>query len=839
MRPFLPRRAALRVLGLVAPSALSLLILNPTAHAQTAGGDLELEEVVVTAQRREENLQKAALSITALEGEDLRERGRSSILDIVRGVPGVEIGGNGYMNIRGVGQSPSLAAGQDPSVTLNVNGVFMLNPQGGRDAYYDIARVEVARGPQTTLTGRTAEGGSINVITNEPNLKQLEMNGSLEAGNYSRKAATAVLNLPLGSSFALRVAGSHTQKEGYFYNTGGTGGAYNTNAARVRLLVQPNDDIKLVFSADYSHSVTRGQGGTSSVGNTGVIDLSKPFYTLNGYYWNPSPGDSRLYYTIKNYWGDFSWNTPAGVFTFAPNYQDNVSLSYPSYATNVPSLNTGLANGLSFSTALAQATTWTSSLTPGISRQYEFRWANPQDAKLKWMLGYYYYYNKLAFATLNGGTGTTSLPIAQYPVVYPQNQTRVSLDKDFFGQITIPFAATWRATFGARYSNDSKERGESPGGYLEPDGTVINTNQRFPINNNVAGSVAPNGPFIYYDLSAGSVAYKHTNWLAKLEHDFSATSMSYAMVSTGWKTGAFIVVPNLGVLCSTTPPPGAPLARGCATPVPIVTPGYRDRYDPEYLTSFEVGTKNTLLDGKLRLNGSLFYYDYDGYQFPYIVNHFNPATGVDPDFGPTFGQIGNAKAKSYGGEVETSWLFTQHDRVDLNVSYLHARLENVPVSDLAPQAVKTWAASLAGFTLPHSPTWQVRPKYEHIFNLRTGTFNVALDAQISTKQLATFLPNNCQQIPGTYAAGACTAGALTVGEYVRSYYTLPGFTKYNLSLGYHSSSGKWSVSGYVYNVTDKETFNTLQLPNSFVGTANLNITADDPRTYGVIVSVKL
>lgn len=834
---------------LVATGAMSLALAH-TSSAQTRADSFVLEEVVVTAQKREETLQKAALSVTALDGDDLRQQGKTDLVDMLRGVAGVETG-NGFFFVRGIGSAPQF--GQDASVTVSVNGVFMQNAQTQRDAFFDIARVEVARGPQTTLTGRTSEGGAINVISNEPNVDKLELKGVVEAGDHSMLATQGVVNLPVGSQLAFRAAFATVKRDGYFTS----GGDVTNSSARLRLLYQPSDNIKIILSGDYSDGLLKG----TASGNTGRIDLSLPFYTLNGNYWNPTPPLSKSKYVIKNFYGDFTWDTSIGTLYFQPTYQKNKPLNYPVYSTNSVTLFNNLALGYNYDAAVARSTTSSATVSPANSTSYELRFSSPAGSTLKWLLGAYYFRGEQAIALLNGPSGTSTpnnatanpanataigtLPAIGYPAVYPQSNKRTTIDKDVYFQATYPVTPDWRVTGGARYSNDSKERGTAVGGFVV-DGAAINTNFRFPIDNNTAspgtpnGTTGLNGPFIYYNLDAGSAAYKRVNWLAKLEHDFTESSMAYAMVSTGWKTGSFINIPSPTSTCATTPPAGAPLATACSSAVPLVTAGFRAAYDPEYLTAYEVGSKNTLFNERLRLNASLYYYDYKGYQFNYAVNWINPATGGDPDFQPLTGQTGNAKkAVSYGGEIESSFLASANDKFDLNISYIHARLKKLEVSSLAANSVKAWANALTNFSFPHAPSWQVTPRYSHVFVLADkGDITASVDAQYSSKQYTT-LPSSCQQIPGSYAAGTCTASALTVSDHVLSYYTQPSFTKVNLSVAYHSQNEKWSITGYMNNATNRKTIISLTPPNSFTGFGSAGFTPDDPRTYGVIISASL
>src|SRR5262249_47298456 len=156
------------------------------------------EEVVVTAQKRAENVMEAPLAVSALSASDLAQRGYQSIEDFNGAIAGLSISNYaGYTrpNIRGIGQS-SVASGAEGSVALHRNGVYLSRPYEGAVGFMDAERVEVVRGPQGTLYGRNATGGSVNIVTNRPT-NDLEARAELSLGNYDRVGTEAVLSGPL------------------------------------------------------------------------------------------------------------------------------------------------------------------------------------------------------------------------------------------------------------------------------------------------------------------------------------------------------------------------------------------------------------------------------------------------------------------------------------------------------------------------------------------------------------------------------------------------------------------------------------------------------------------
>src|ERR1039457_814844 len=220
------------VMGLVAAQF-------PTGHeqaqAQTAAADTDkLEEVVVTAERRESDVQKTATSVSVRSGSELRDQGRYTLGQILEDVPGVTggaavapvpgaSGGDTAapgITIRGI-VSNSGAVGQVTSAAaaaaVYVDGVYE-----GVGGGYDIDRVEILRGPQGTLYGRSATSGLLAIHTNDPNLDRLGGDAVVEEGNYSLQHYTGVVNIPLVDNvLGVRVAGNRYERDGYFSADGG------------------------------------------------------------------------------------------------------------------------------------------------------------------------------------------------------------------------------------------------------------------------------------------------------------------------------------------------------------------------------------------------------------------------------------------------------------------------------------------------------------------------------------------------------------------------------------------------------------------------------------------
>ena len=181
-----------------------------------AAGDA-LEEIVVTAQRREENLQHAAVAVTVLTGSDLQGTGTLHQQDLTQLVPSLQVstaaGPYPLFYLRGVGNFNGNAF-SDSAVAVNLDNVLIARPSSTAGMFYDLSRVEVLKGPQGTLYGRNATGGAINVISNKPT-DEFSGAGTIDIGNYRTKIISGFINVPLTSTLDARLAVQSSQHAGY------------------------------------------------------------------------------------------------------------------------------------------------------------------------------------------------------------------------------------------------------------------------------------------------------------------------------------------------------------------------------------------------------------------------------------------------------------------------------------------------------------------------------------------------------------------------------------------------------------------------------------------------
>jgi iron complex outermembrane receptor protein len=257
-----PARAPAR--GAIAFLWVCLLVpIAPSAWGQQGSpqSGATLDEVIVTARRRDESLQQVPISITAIDQEALQRQGVSTLTDLQQLVPSAYVTGYShgstqqFFSIRGQSESglnTGGGAGGGPAVVGYFSEVPV--PMSGPGLYYDLQSVDVLKGPQGTLFGRNTTGGAVLFEPQRPDLEKVTGYGQLLAGNYDRAQSEAAINLPvIDGKLAIRIAGQMESREGYTrdVNTGVDYDNRHFQAARIGILFQPNDAVEDYFIGNY------------------------------------------------------------------------------------------------------------------------------------------------------------------------------------------------------------------------------------------------------------------------------------------------------------------------------------------------------------------------------------------------------------------------------------------------------------------------------------------------------------------------------------------------------------------------------------------------------------
>ena len=254
---------------LLAAGVMGAQVMSPVYAQETADDTVELEEIIVTAARREQSIQDVSGVVQSFNAEELRKGGVESFKDLQIAIPGLNISqqeGNVDIFIRGVGSANNTELG-DPGAAPHINGVYIPRPRGLGGQFYDVERIEINKGPQGTLYGRNALGGTLNLITKKPSLDG-EYDGYIQADVQSRGGfgVEGAVNIPVSSSSAFRVAGFYKEADAGFSNAGveslEEAGISEDFGARVSFTSQINNRLSLNVIADYSE-----EGGTGFPGS--------------------------------------------------------------------------------------------------------------------------------------------------------------------------------------------------------------------------------------------------------------------------------------------------------------------------------------------------------------------------------------------------------------------------------------------------------------------------------------------------------------------------------------------------------------------------------------------
>lgn len=656
-----------------------------TEQAQEDGG---IADIVVTASRREESAQRAALAIQVLSADALDRANVTRPEDISSIAPGVQIatGGNyPQVYVRGVGNfaTGGLAEG---AVAFNIDGVYVSRAQGVRGVLYDLERVEVLKGPQGTLYGRNASGGAINIITAKPKLGTVEGYLEGQVGNYDLAQGSGAINLPLGDSVAIRAAGQVVSRDGYL-----TDGYEDekTQSARLQLLWKPSSDISLLLGGGYQHVGGRGAGGVVAPRLPGdkFLGASEPAATavydaqpgIGPLLTRPGPG-GFVDYTTWSVNAELNWNMGFANLTVLPAYRDSRlhDLSFvPGFSVdnNVRSKQTSV----------------------------EARLGN-NDSTLKWVLGGYFFDERQT--STDGGPQLIANqgPLTQIAENYHAKIRSYAV----FGQATYSVTDTLRLTGGLRYTYERKDLDQDLITYSLPSPGVVPPSCPEGTSFDPTTPVPPRFCYRFIDMSGAngsSLTYRNVTFKAGAEFDLGPQSMLYGGVSTGFKSGGFYSAPK------------------------------PNTFAPEKLTAFDLGVKNRFLDNRLQLNLEAFYWIYKDHQESSLG-----ATSI-PGFLALL-TYNAGRAKSYGLELDTLFKATPNDELTLHVQWNKSKYDTFTYAAFGTPvtgcAVAGATIDCSGKQLMRAPEWTGTAGYAHTFDLASGAaIRASFETQFSSSYYLT------------------------------------------------------------------------------------------------------
>ncbi|WP_287498123.1 TonB-dependent receptor [Alteromonas sp. AO-Serp] len=760
-----------RLLALTVAMALS----TPAAFA----AENVWESIEVTAQKRNENISDVGIAITAFSGEQLEALGLESSTELIAFTPGVSLAGDiggqrAIFNIRGVVQNDYADLAEAP-VAVYVDGGYLASTQAQTFGLFDVARIEILKGPQGTLFGRNATGGLVNTITAKPTA-DTEGYAEFTAARFEQYRFEGAISGEITDGIYGRFSGFTNQQGEILENiyedgaapdtrlgsVGGGEDGYNddTKAFRAQLLFDIGEEGSLLLSGNWSDT-TKSEGPYQVVNTTEIKDADGN--VIDVIYAADDPlGCDTIQAGVcvdGNFNGDPFRPVQGGDFNgnFDPDGSGNKVNKDFAFDDQNKIKSKGLAATLDYAfesfdffamsdfkefkrtvgldsdqTASPELIFQSNSTIEQFSQEFRF---SGESADLKWVGGLYYLSIDTDYSQGLAGSPTTFFLGGE------ENNTLVSLETEsysVFGQIDYSLTDDLVLVGGLRYTREDKD-------------FVGNVYQNENTNDRV----------IEIDTTTTSLetlvdSNDQNLWSAKLQLEYSVgNSLYYAGINRGVKAGSF----------------NAPLQGGFSL------------YEPEELTAFEAGLKHSFMQGSGVFNANVFYYDYSDYQSFSWVNNA--------------GVVSNEEASFSGVELEVFLTPTDSLDVMVNFSYTDAVVEDLEVA----------SGYFADTTPPFTPEYQASAMLRYNWDAFDGNMAAQLSANYQSETFH-------------------NARNFTAHE-------IDSFATADTRLTWVDAEDKWLIAAYIDNLFDSDHELIGFDVTGFYGTSQISYAK--PRTYGVTI----
>lgn len=773
--------------------AAAMAVTPAIAQETPPAAPVDSNEIIVTAQNRAENVQDVPIAIQVVSGTTLEKAGVSDFSGIQQVAPAVQIVQDTNLTrvtVRGVGTNDN-AETQDTSIAVNIDGEYINRPTVLNAGLFDLARVEVLRGPQGTLYGRNSTGGAINFITRKPG-DELGFNLTASLGNFDHVLVQGGIDLPLGDIGGIRFAGTYSKRDGYFSHPNlniRTGDDY-TRGGRISLTLRPTDALTIDAAVEHVAADRKlaAQAFANFNSGLGYNAANAPGATCNQNGFVRVGADPRLVVCIPQ-------NTNALASVDRSNY------TAPARSPSIQEQRTTAVRGQiaydfgpatlsytggyrttdeSFDSALAPAYTFKNFANDVDTQSHELRINGGEPGGIQWQGGVFRFKEELDIerGLFNGPPFLPAFLLGTRGGYINYFDRQVSSSSwAVFAQTDIPITDTLTAVVGGRYTWDKRS------GVFNVYGSGI-ANPASPLNNTgpVRITAAP------LSVQRPSASAEKFTWLAGLNYKPDADTLVFAKVSTGFKAGGFDSVGS---------------------------------YAPESNTAYEAGIKRSFGgSGANFVNLSGFYYDYKDLQASVLL---------DNSIG---GQVFNAgKARIWGIELDASFKVLENGRFTASVNYLDSKYQEFLASyavfcasstlpggcvtglgdlDADSRAAPIAQPNLSGNRPPQSPRWVLAAGYEHRFDLgNAGSITPSVFSRYKSSYfLDIFNYNDSRQ---------------------------KAFFQTDASIEWRTADDKFGVQAFVRNIEDNQPLTYA----GFTAAGNDDIYVwqfGTPRTYGVRVS---
>lgn len=805
-------RSSYLIRATLGAAVLALFATTGLVSAPAIGQNV-IEEIVVTARKRAENLQDVPAAVSAFEAEELRNRGIDSLEEVGRLTPNVVmtetnglIAGALLVFIRGIGNDP----GFDQGIGVYVDDVYLNRPSGSLLDVYDVERIEVLKGPQGNLYGRNTIGGAIKYVSREPS-DETRMHVEAKVGTDSLRKIRAGISGPLSQgSIWGSVAVSKTGHEGYQTN------AYNDDqyaspdmlSARGTLVMQVTDSIRLKLVADLMRDrskpyvpnrVAVNLAGPAGLGTFGsLLTAANQFYPGAAFL---APGqmlDTRLPSDIDTVNTAFleggfdEYFLDTNGLSLIANWDINDAWSVRSI-TAVREMDRAAPFDFDGSDQVYINTLqeWD---TEDFSQELQ---VNFTSNNINAVFGFYYLEGEFLSRSLT--TQTALLRLLTTHVKDTHSDERPLESTSFYANVDWDFAENWQLSLGGRLTTDKKEIVQVAdieltnhvGACLNLPGLACNpaAGLYVPVVLSPLGAqIVPTLPFFQFFLphmdedgnivgpgNAPSVVTYPENKVgkdewdeftpsAKLSYKLSEDTLFYVGASTGFKSGGFTYT-----------------GRDYIAPT----------YDPEFVTTYSVGVKTTLLDGTLRLNFEAFLNEYEDKQFTVVA-----LDSVSTSLVQVNDNVG--EAESTGAEIELLWLPPVEGlALNLNLGILDVEINQL-IDEFPPNS-GVLANVASHHALGYAPEFTAQARVQYTTSLgNIGSLTLGLDADYQDEMYT----DSPIDISSSFLSQAGSQARTIANAFV----TL------------HSNDGRWRVSLEGKNLSDKRVLqNTFNVSNFIMG----------------------
>lgn len=885
--------------------AMSALLLGASVSAMAYSApvvaadddkDNAVEEIIVTVNRRQENIQDVSGTVQAFSGSQLDKLGiTNDFRSLQNAVTGMQIAnqeGKLEVYLRGVGSSDSDFA-SDPSVAIHYNGVYLPRPRSIGPMFFDVERVEINKGPQGTIRGRNATGGSVNVIAKRP---EDEFGGMIKVGfgNFGRQQLEGVLNLPVTDTLAVRASVYGEKADSYMTSAANPSieapGAQDDRAIRMSAEWNPTDNWSLYVLADKvdqkGSSIPGAFTGRALSAGYDIDDLDDPY---NQYFVR----SGSMSNDIQGIMGVLSYTTDSGItFEYNGSYREyeffnanaprqwQIGMDYPGAADEFAALVNQKNSPYAPFTQSEKSNTSIN----------EFRIFSDDSKDFIWSVGAFRLretFNYSSFEPNHGWWGDCDWSGVESVCgwwdglggLFRGDDNKVESDA-FFGDFTYKVSDQFRIKAGIRHTSDKKTSNDtnvkfqfriekslleelglatdgsdiilaSDGIQVAPAATVdlsnipytgpswaqdlepgqaqidhflasvANFGTRDNFDDIIAADPSRVDIFVFSDFAplATEGEWDYTDWRVGAEYDLNDDQMVYATVSTAHRAGGF------------NRPFGG---------------GYNLEWNPEKMTSYEIGTKNVFdfMGYRTVLNAAAFYYDYSDMVIQEFLLFDATAQGGAGTEAHLLGyNYGDASVTGF--EVDGNIALGMGFNLGWNYSYLDSELKS-PNAGIKDPRSGADSLDLSGNRLMNTSKHNFNLKLSQTIDINKGIINSVDWSVLMNYRSKYFLSNynsrgfdeNGNEIPlrqvpvntNWLINGAGFPD--NNGRFLRD--KVPGYTLFNVNVGVNfGDEGQYRLEGWISNLTNT-TYSTKGFISQDVNIRFLNT----PRMGGVRFSAK-